>query len=867
MKTKITKLCTILAFCLAFVSFACKTEIPEVATDTTAPSEVANLSAQNLDGAVLLTWNDPTDSDLFGIEITYTSSANTLSRAISTMQEGSIFIAPKTQSATIPNLKNSKTYTFTLKTMDLSGNKSSGKNATITPTAIQGKAMQITLTPSTTEITNQNVDISILITTDATSISTVKYESGNQNTSYFISNGAEISANNNGEYSFTATKNGTYTVYVFDSDGRRETQTVKIENIDKTSPKEVVNLMAVYDYSKKKITVTWDTRDTDIDYYLISYNLGNETKASNVNVPDKSYTLSNIEAGTDAYTFTVKSVDKAGNEGNSNSTSITPKDVVLISSIKLDRNHIAYNDTNKTINVTVYGSNFNLISSQSDQTLKVQFVDGTNITTYDATVNTTNNTATATITVPTLSEATVNGTDYTIRAKVCGTIDTKLEHTATLNISSAATISSISLSTTKLSVDDVTSGDKTTATVTGTNFDVAGTIKLQLYDSTGKTYGSAITVDTSDFEMHQTNFTAQIPIPTVDDKYILIVLFDETAQRERTSLQVYGSPVFTSFKIPKAGISKQDNTLTATVIGKNFTAPNITSASFTVTCSEKISITNDSTVKVLSDSMLSVTLTIPSTPNEYKVIVANESKSLDGTFTVKDYSDYENKIGYIILADGTLVEPSSYTEINTSNPPVAVFAGLNDYGAAVGLGLQRSESEYISWALSNTTAYNTTITDIICTPSNGDLDFDTAGTATFTGDTCGDNNWDVICSVDPAGSADAATNYPAFNWANTYGETYKDYLGGVTEGWYMPSIAELCYVVYRNRSSIEPTLDRINKINKKYATTKFSLELNYWSSSQCSKYKNYTYKLALFRPTAISTKKDDQYSVLVIRAF
>lgn len=569
------------------------------------------------------------------------------------MQEGSIFIAPKT-------------YTFTLKTMDLSGNKSSGITKNITPTAIQGKAMQITLTPSTTEITNQNADVNISITTDATSITTVKYESGNQNISYFTSNGTEILADSNGAYSFTASKNGTYTVYVFDSDGRRETQTVKIENIDKTLPIKVVNLMAVY------------------------------------------------------------------------------------------------------------GSNFDLISSQTDSTLKVQITssDGAIVhATQEATVNTTNNTATATITAPSLSssQATVNGTDYTIRAKVCGTIDNKPEHTATLNISSAATIDSISLSTTKLSVDDVTSEQTTTATVTGKNLDVAGTITLQLYDSTEKAYGSAIPVNKSDFEMHQASFTAQVPIPTVDDKYTLRVLFDGTAQSKTISLQVYGSPTFTSFKFPKAGIRKQDNTLTATVKGKNFTAPNVTSDSFTVTCSENSSITNDSTVKVLSDSKLAVTLTIPSKPGEYKV---------------------------------------------------AVFAGFNDNGAA--------------------------------------------STATFTGDTDGSNNWNIIYSLDPEGSANAATNYPAFNWTNTYGETYKDYLGEVTDGWYIPSVAELCYV-YRNLSSINETLNVIYNINRKYVFSSEVYKGSHCSSSQNLEYPNTSWCVDM--RSGKVTRGNRDFFVLVIRAF
>ena len=44
-------------------------------------------------------------------------------------------------------------------------------------------------------------------------------------------------------------------------------------------------------------------------------------------------------------------------------------------------------------------------------------------------------------------------------------------------------------------------------------------------------------------------------------------------------------------------------------------------------------------------------------------------------------------------------------------------------------------------------------------------------------------SWSVIVAEDDA----AAANYPAFNFANTYGIS----VAGNTGGWYLPSIAEL----------------------------------------------------------------------------
>lgn len=61
-----------------------------------------------------------------------------------------------------------------------------------------------------------------------------------------------------------------------------------------------------------------------------------------------------------------------------------------------------------------------------------------------------------------------------------------------------------------------------------------------------------------------------------------------------------------------------------------------------------------------------------------------------------------------------------------------------------------------------------------------------ASNATFTGDTDGSDNWAYICSKDSTGTADAKTNYPAFNWVNNYATTYG-LTGTYAEGWYMPS--------------------------------------------------------------------------------
>ena len=185
----------------------------------------------------------------------------------------------------------------------------------------------------------------------------------------------------------------------------------------------------------------------------------------------------------------------------------------------------------------------------------------------------------------------------------------------------------------------------------------------------------------------------------------------------------------------------------------------------------------------------------------------------------------KKEVGLIVLSNGLFKRRDNYTTIDPQNPPVAVIAGkLN--GNIFGIALRTSGREF-SWAESGSTGNDTNFEGIVCTPSNDD-----AQTATFTDDTDGSDNWKYICSIDPNGTVNAAENYPAFYWVNTYNETYKTKLGGKTFAWYMPSVAELCEV-YKNRGAIAESLKKINRLDSHYAETSISFDTSlYWSSSQ-----------------------------------
>ena len=281
-------------------------------------------------------------------------------------------------------------------------------------------------------------------------------------------------------------------------------------------------------------------------------------------------------------------------------------------------------------------------------------------------------------------------------------------------------------------------------------------------------------------------------------------------------------PKFTSFTIPNAGISTAGSTVTAIVKGANFKAPGVSKENFLVSCATA-SITDGSKVTIIDDATLNVTLTIPGTANDYTITVTYGAASKAGIFSVKNDTAYA--VGKIVLADKTLVDKDDYSAIDPNNPPVGIICGFNSYKAPRMIALHTSGSGLL-WAKYGSAGYNTKFEGIICKPSTTGSGF----TAPFEGDIDGSDNWAYIKSIDPAGAADAATNYPAFHWVNQYNTQYAAQLGGTNFAWYMPSLAEL-YEVYKNRDAINASLATIRGLNSSYADESLDTSC-YWSSSQ-----------------------------------
>ena len=121
----------------------------------------------------------------------------------------------------------------------------------------------------------------------------------------------------------------------------------------------------------------------------------------------------------------------------------------------------------------------------------------------------------------------------------------------------------------------------------------------------------------------------------------------------------------------------------------------------------------------------------------------------------------------------------------------------------------------------------------------------------------GSGNWDVIKTEDPTGSASPATNYPAFNWCNTYGVKVR----GSSSGWYLPAFTEL-----RPIAGARETVN--NSISKIGVGTDVVLvgAYNYWSSSHGTSAEAYGYTALCYHANAGTGASHEKNTVLYVRA-
>ena len=109
-------------FTVFAVAIGCKQTVTvSEKKDTTPPAEVTELKATAGNGKVSLSWKNPGDADLYQVEITASPAAGTLANSVYLSAEKG-----KAMSFIAEGLSNGTAYTFTVKTIDKTLNKSAG---------------------------------------------------------------------------------------------------------------------------------------------------------------------------------------------------------------------------------------------------------------------------------------------------------------------------------------------------------------------------------------------------------------------------------------------------------------------------------------------------------------------------------------------------------------------------------------------------------------------------------------------------------------------------------------------------------------------------------------------------------------------
>ena len=787
--------------------FSCKVETEYIdrtpEPDKKAPAEITDLQVVAGNGKVSLTWKNPADEDLYQVEISATPADGALKNPVyvaAAKDAAGSFIAE--------GLKAGTAYTFTLKTIDKSLNKSEGVQSEAQQTQAGGTFMSITLTQNPLKETKTRGIVTVTVSS-STSIKEAKWLKGAKSAKEVFASGTAIAGS-----SFEVTENGMYSVGVRDNDGRREVETIEIKNIDRTPPSPVTGLTLGYSSASKTLTANWhNPTDADFAGLVLSWKKeGGTATEVPLSKEAESYAITNIDADGSKYIVSVKAKDDAGNESAAIEANVKIDAAAKITNVSLSRTHLDSEETDRNITVTVTGNNFDALTS-----LLVQVTDGSS-SPVSASIDKAHNKASATVIAPVPSSPSDAGQTYTVKVIVN---ESPAAQTATFKVTTPARVSAIQLSKNPIKFGTET---KVGVTVTGANLDIRGETKIKLLDSNGSEV-SASTVTVAETEGTETEFSKELTLPG-EIGYYTVAVFFKGKRQYTTTLQLYGEPVIESVFIPKAGTPYGGNKLPVTITGKNFKVPDVTVVDFSGSGA------TFSNFKIKSDTLATAEVECPYVAGDKTVTVMCKTASKSGVLSVKDYSAYT--VGKIVLADKSLVEKDSYTAIDTSNPPVGIICGFA-YGVPKMIALHSSDSN-LRWAKYGSIGFNTKFEGIICTPSKWENG--AALTATFTGDTDGSDNWSYIKSKDAEGTADAvvAENYPAFNWVNEYNTKYADKLNNKKFDWYMPSLAELCEV-YKNRTAIDASLSKIHGLENGsgYADAKL-VNSRYLSSSQYSDY-------------------------------
>ena len=323
---------------IATVSIKEKTIIVDKKADETAPASVTELTAQAKDSRILLTWKDAADNDIYGYEVSYSGTKPINRVVLPALDTTSMMVPPKSEGTYVNGLTNGTKYTFTVKTVDTSGNKSEGVTVKGTPVAVDaGETLKIDLTASvpqengyTGNKSNTKVTVKANITTASKVKKVVWKKDGSLIAKTLLADETAATVTeteNNAVWTFDImaqdeSANGTYTVAAIDEAGREEAEQITIDNFDFTPPGRVKVTNAVYSGELSSIIINW-TEPVDADYHHADITFitndgtsdSEPSQAITVNKGTLNKTFSNIDGEKAYYTYTFVTYDELGNKG------------------------------------------------------------------------------------------------------------------------------------------------------------------------------------------------------------------------------------------------------------------------------------------------------------------------------------------------------------------------------------------------------------------------------------------------------------------------------------------------------------------------------------------------------------------------
>ena len=321
-----------------------KTASPIDDGDYTAPKEVLDFKTMVGNSSIILSWQNPSDSDLYAVEISSTPAEGTLAQNV-------ILIGNPSQKMTfaVSNLENAKEYNFTIKTIDKALNKSAGVQKTVSPVDDEDYAAPNEVLDFKTMVGNSSIILSWQNPGDsdfyAVEISSTPAEG-------ILAQNVILTGAPSQKMTFTVanlenSKNYNFTIKTIDKALNKSAGVQKtvspVDDLVYTPPANVTNLEARN--KGNSILLTWtDATDSDIFGYEVSY-MKNDGSRAAFSAPIAENVVM-VAQGTEQYLvrnlinemeyiFTIKTIDTSGNKSEGAAITATPHESKLSIDISL----------------------------------------------------------------------------------------------------------------------------------------------------------------------------------------------------------------------------------------------------------------------------------------------------------------------------------------------------------------------------------------------------------------------------------------------------------------------------------------------------------------------------------------------------